>query len=236
MISIAVIDDEADERKAARGYFAELSRELGVKLGVDEFSSGEDFLERFDCSYDIICLDIDMPGRSGIETAAAIREKDADVIIIFVTNMAQMAIRGYEVQALDFLVKPMSYYPFAMKLRRAVSIISGRRESSVILPTSGGMQKVSTGDICYVEVRGHYLFYRTAVGDFRQKASLKELEARLEGLPFCRCHQAFLVNLKYVTALSGDSVTVYGDTLHISRAKRAEFTSALTKYLGGAGL
>ena len=117
MIKIALVDDEREERERLLGYCRNLRKEVMDELDVRTFASGDEFLNRKEESYDLICLDIDMEGRDGISTAKEIRKTDSQVIIIFVTNMAQMAIKGYEVRALDFVVKPVNYYSFALKMK-----------------------------------------------------------------------------------------------------------------------
>ena len=236
MIKIAVIDDEKDEREKLLGYYQRLRTEVHEELDIHTYLSGDELLNTGDISFDLICLDIDMEGLDGISTAKEIRKKDDQVIIIFVTNMAQMAIRGYEVQALDFVVKPVNYYSFAMKMSNAIHILHNRRSRNMRLTTSGGMQKISTDELCYVEVNGHYLYYHTKDEVFRQKASMKQIEDRLEGLSFKRCNNCYLVNLKYVSCVNRDDIKVGEDWLKISRPRKKEFLQALANYMGGIDL
>ncbi len=236
MIKIALIDDEREERERLSGYFRRLREEVKDEFLIRTFVSGNDFLEQQEEIYDLICLDIDMEGRDGISTAQEIRKNDDNVLIIFVTNMAQMAIRGYEVHALDFVVKPVNYYSFAMKMNNAFHIIENRKSRNIVLTTPGGMQRISTDELYYVEVAKHYLFYHTKDGVFRQKASMKELEDRLAGLSFKRCNNCYLVNLKYVNCVNKDDLQVGGDWLKISRPRKKEFLQALANYMGGVEL
>ena len=236
MIRIAMIDDEPSERELLRSYFERLEQELQITVQLDQFSSGTAFLTDFDGSYGMVCLDIDMPGMNGIETAKALRRKDEEVLIVFVTNMAQMALQGYEVHAFDFLVKPVNYFSFSMKLSRAFQIIASRRSGILVIETSSGVQKLSTEELYYVEVRGHYLYYHTMLGVFRERSSMRELERKLEDYPFFRCHYAYLVNLQHVTAMLGEQIIVGGDELPVSRANRRAFSEKLTGYLGGISL
>lgn len=236
MIKISLIDDEREERERLSGYFQRLREEAKEELDIHIFSSGDEFLEQYTDSCDLICLDIDMEGRDGISTAREIRAVDKNVIIIFITNMAQMAIRGYEVQALDFVVKPVNYYSFAMKMANAFQIINNRKSRNIVLTTPGGLQRVSTDDLYYVEVVKHYLYYHTTEGTFKQKASLKELEDRLDGLSFKRCNNCYLVNLKYVNCVNKEDLQVGGDWLKISRPRKKEFLQALANYMGGIRL
>ncbi len=236
MIKIALVDDEREERERLLGYCRDLRKEVMDELDVRTFASGDEFLSRQGESYDLICLDIDMEGRDGISTAKEIRKTDSQVIIIFVTNMAQMAIKGYEVRALDFVVKPVNYYSFALKMKNALSMIENRKTMEIVLPTPGGMQKFSSDELYYVEVSGHYLSYHTKDGVFRQKASMKEIEDRLGGLSFKRCNNCYLVNLKHVSSVDRDEIRVGGDRLKISRPRRKEFLQSLANYMGGIRL
>lgn len=236
MIKIAVADDERKERELLENYYRELQKELCEELEIHLFESGDALLEVYDSSYDLVCLDIDMDGRDGISTAREIRMMDTQVVIVFITNMAQMAIRGYEVQALDFVVKPVNFYSFSMKMQSALNIIKNKKSRNIVISTPDGMQKISTDALYYVEVDGHYLTYHTANGTFRQKAPLKELEGKLEGLSFKRCNNCYLVNLKYVDCVSRDELQIKGEWLRISRPRKKEFLQSLANYMGGISI
>lgn len=236
MVKIAVVDDEEQERKTLSQYFMELQKELGEELKVQTYASGEEFLPAYDDSFSLVCLDIDLDGMDGLDTAKRLREMDNEVTIIFVTNMAQMAIRGYEVRALDFVVKPVNYYSFAMKMKSALSIIGNKKSRNIVVTTPYGIQKFSTDHLYYVEVEGHYLYYHTDEGEFKQKASMKELEDKLAGLSFKRCNNCYLVNLKYVDCVNKEDIKVGGQWLKISRPRKKEFLQALANYMGGVSL
>lgn len=233
MIRVAIVDDEQRELDTLSECFGKLQNELREEIVVTPFESGEDLLKNYDYSYDLICLDIELGGRDGISVAKEIRRMDGKVVLVFVTNMAQMAICGYEVRALDFLVKPVSYYSFSMKMRSAVRIIQNRKSKNIVLQTVDGIQKISTDQLYYMEVNGHYICYHTKMGEFRQKASLKEMEEKLKGLPFGRCNNCYLVNLKHVDCVKKDELCVGGDWLRISRPRKKEFLQSLANYMGG---
>lgn len=129
----------------------------------------------------------------------AIIDDDADVPLVFVTNMAQMAIHGYAVHALDFILKPINYYSFSIKMRGILALIGNRRRKSLVFPTTDGFLRISSDNLYYVEVRGHHLSFHTTQGVIRQRDSLRNWEAKLEGLPFERCNNSYLVNLKQVS-------------------------------------
>lgn len=236
MIKVAVVDDEQKERDTLIQYYRELQSEVREELEICTFASGDELLEHYDYSYDLICLDIDMEGKDGIRTAQEVRRQDEQVIIMFITNMAQMAIRGYEVQALDFVLKPVNYYSFAMKMKTAFNMIGNKKSKNIVIPTTDGMRKISTNQLYYVEVNGHYLHYHTLEGVFRQKSTMKELEDKLSGLSFKRCNNCYLVNLKYVDCVSKDDLKIGGEWLKISRPRKKEFLQALANYMGGISI
>lgn len=233
MVKVAIVDDERKEREILETHFKNLAKELHEDILTETYEAGESLIDVYDYSYDLICLDIDMQGLNGIEVAKKIRKKDEKVLIMFITNMAQMAIRGYEVQAWDFILKPINYYSFVMKMRNALEMIRTRKSRHIVLSTPTGFQKISSDDIYYIEVSGHYLFFHTVNGIFKQKASLKGVEEKLSGLSFKRCNNCYLINLKHVDCVSKEDLQIAGNWLKISRPKRKQFLQALTNYMGG---
>ena len=127
MAQIAVVEDNDAMRAQLCGFIAQYAQESGHQLDVTAFSDGAQLVEPYRPGFDIIFLDIEMPKLGGMPTAERIRRQDPDVVLVFVTNMAQYAIRGYEVDALDFVLKPVSYYQFSTKLERALQRIQRRR-------------------------------------------------------------------------------------------------------------
>lgn len=234
MIRIAVVEDDplcqAQLTENIRRYGAENQ----VEFQITCFSDGLDIAEEYRPVYDIILLDIEMPQLDGMAAARRIRDFDPAVILIFITNMGQYAIKGYEVDALDYVLKPVNYYQFCTKLSRAVQRVQRRRGGQVVLQLAGGgMQVLSTGDIYYLETHDRLLWYHTTKGEFSVRASLASAEKQLAQYHFSRCNQCYLVNLKYVKAVENDFVHVNTDHLEISRRQRAAFLTAVASYIGG---
>ena len=182
--------------------------------------------------YDIVFMDIVLPDMDGMTAAKKLRESDKSVVLIFVTNMSQYAINGYEVGAADFIVKPFEYEHFAIKMQR---IIGRLNIHDVILPvkTADAVISVAASDLKYVEVRGHELIYHTTHGNYSSYGSLSKVEHRLEEMSFVRCNSYYLVNPRYVESINNNAAVVGGDTLNISYAKRKSFRKAVVEYLGG---
>ena len=234
MPRIAVVDDQPDMRQQLCSMIDQYSRENNCMLEVTAFSDGAQVITNYCKGFDIIFLDIEMPMLGGMPTAERIRRQDPDVVLVFVTNMAQYAIRGYEVDALDFVLKPVSYYQFSTKLERALQRIQRRRGGQVALQVSGGVQLLDTDDILYLETRDRLLHYHTATDTWSVRGSLLKAEKDLAAYHFARCNQCYLVNLRHVRGVQDDLVQVGEERLEISRRQRTAFLAALAAYVGGA--
>lgn len=231
---IAIVEDEAVYQQQLREYLNKYQEEFNCPLQISSYDSGMFFVHNFTSQFDIILLDVAMPYIDGIETARRIREIDSEVVILFVTNQAQHAIRGYEVDALDYILKPISYFAFSQRLKRALSRISRREEPYLVLNMKSETRKLKISSIYYIEVRDHNLVYHTIDGDYSAFGSLKAEEERLEKYHFVRCNKAYLVSLRHVDNVQNGSAVVNGQNLLISRPRKAAFMEALTDYLGGA--
>ena len=218
MAKIAVVEDNDAMREQLCGFIAQYARESGRQLDVTAFADGAEIVDPYRPGFDIIFLDIEMPTLGGMPTAERIRQVDPDVVLVFVTNMAQYAIRGYEVDALDFVLKPVSYYQFSTKLERALQRIQRRRGGQIALQVGGGVQLLNTDDILYLETRDRLLHY----------------EKELAPYHFARCNQCYLVNLRHVTGVQNDFVQIGQEQLEISRRQRVAFLAAVAAYVGGA--
>ena len=161
---IAVVDDDAEAVKKLCGYIDRYGGESGKIFDVKTFSNLSVLLSEYRNGYDILFMDVELPDGSGIDAAGEIRKRDEDVIIVFVTNMAQFAVRGYEVRAMDYVVKPISYYNFASKFGAALAALDKRRDVYVWISNKEGKTRLNAAQIVYVEVYQHMLVYHTVNG------------------------------------------------------------------------
>jgi DNA-binding LytR/AlgR family response regulator len=146
MIRIALVEDEAEVRAQLQGYVQRHTRQYGTEFAVTEFADGMELLDDYRPVYDILFLDVEMKHLDGMETARRVRELDKDVIIVFITNMAQYAIGGYAVGALDYVLKPVPYFAFSQQLRKAEEQLCRRARHYLALPVEGGMRRLSLGE------------------------------------------------------------------------------------------
>ena len=179
-------------------------------------------------------MDIQMPNMNGMEAARRLRVLDEKVLLVFVTNLTQYAIAGYGVSALDYIVKPVNYYDFALKLTRALKRINHARDNALTIATPMGMTRVDLDDIVYIEVQNHELTYHTVENTYSQYGTLNSLEKELQNKGFGRCNSCYLVNLQHVRQVSGYSLMLSdGSELRISQPKKKGFMDVLQAYRAG---
>lgn len=232
MLKIAIVDDDNACLEQESTYAARYAREKKLLIETRTFHSGTELLKQLSSQFDIIFLDIEMGEMDGMETAREIRRAGSDAVIVFITNMAQYAINGYEVGALDYVLKPITYYSFALRLERAVLRVDKRKPEELLLNLQDGIRKMRTDEIHYVEVQNRFLQYHTEQGTFQVRGTLQAAEDQLKEAHFVRCNHWYLVNLKYVSEIRKNLVVVAGDELEISRRNKTAFLSALTDYMG----
>lgn len=231
LIHIAIVEDEPLFVQQLKEYIGRYEEERGRRIKITTFADGEDITEDYRGGYDIILMDIQMRFMDGMTAAEKIRALDHEVIIMFITNMIQYAVRGYQVDALDYVVKPVEYFAFSQKLDKAIGRIKKGVQVSVSVPTEDGLQKLAVSDIYYIESQGHNACYRTARGEFVSRVTLKELEDSMCGYGFFRCGKGYLINMKHVDGVSGNDCLIGGDRVPISRNKKKEFMELLIQYM-----
>lgn len=230
-MNVAIIEDEKTESDRLIDYLQRYGREHSVKFNINVYKNGLDFMDGFKPVYDIVFMDIQMPVMDGMKTAEKLRTIDGECCLIFVTNIAAMAIRGYDYNAMFYLVKPLSYSVFAFKFDRVIAQIQKHKDDSIILNVIGSLIKLSMSSIYFVEVVRHDRIYHTAEGDFKVYGTLLDAEKDLPSESFVRCNACYLINLKYVTEITGDEVCVAGHKLKMSRSKKSAFQKALFDYM-----
>lgn len=233
-MNIAIIDDEKEQSDRLEELLASFLKETDEKItfDVEVYNCSNRFIDNYIPRYDIIFLDIAMPGIDGMTLAKKIREKDVDVKLIFVTQMAQYAIEGYQVMAYDYLVKPISKNRFFSLMKRCIRRIEENREdTSISIKTQYGQANILLKNIRYVEVKGHLSIIH-ADKEYQTWMSLSKVEDILPKEKFFRISSYFIVNLRYVKEVSGYDVYLNRDVLTVSRDKKKEFIKALTASKG----
>lgn len=231
MIRIAIVEDEEAERNRYAELFDRFQRETGTELKAEYYDNAISFLEWYKGKFDIVFMDIELPLLNGMEAAKKLRTVDPVVPLVFITNMAQYAIAGYSVRAIDYILKPVKYYDFFTMLSKLISFIEKNKGEELVLKNADEIRKVSSTDVYYLEVRGHSVTFHLKDESITVWGALKTY---VEKLPryFAYCNQCYYVNLKYVKKVKGNLLLIGDETLEISRGKKKEFLDRLSEYLG----
>lgn len=232
MIKIAIVEDEAAYAKQLQGFLQQYEKEMGESFQITIFSDGDEIVHKYKAEFDIILMDVEMKFMDGMSAAEEIRKVDTEVVIIFITNMAQYAIKGYSVDALDYVLKPVSYFAFSQRLARAISRMKKRETKIISVNVKGGTIRLDIANIYYIESRGHSLIFHTASGDYESIGTMKEVEDKLVSMNFFRGNKGYLINLAHVEGIQDGCAVVKEEQLLLSRARKKDFMEALTHYWG----
>lgn len=234
-MNIAIVEDvEADAKllKKCIEQFAKKYEELCV---ISLYSDGVQFLTDYKANFDVVFMDIEMPYRDGLKVSAALREVDPSVCLVFITNMRQYAIKGYDVQAFDFIVKPVTYEVFEFHFKRVLEKVKRNTKSEIIISNQSSRKRVSVRDIDYVEVVNHKVLFHLGDKTIESWSPLYKVAEELEKYGFALCNSCYLVNLSHVKYVQDNTVYVADAQLKISRPKRKEFMEKLMLSMRNGG-
>ncbi|MBP5343073.1 response regulator transcription factor [bacterium] len=234
ILSIAIVEDEENAYTELQTRIAKYEIDKGIKIEIDWFKNAELLVDKFQSKYDAIFLDIDLPGgMNGIQAAKRIREVDDSVIIIFVTNMKQYVVSGYEVSALNYIIKPIKYQALHMSLDKIIRISELTQNNHILIKTSGYIERVNINSIYYIDIYNHVLTIHTTTKKIETYSTLSDFENRLKDNFFFKINNYTLVNLRHVKRFTTKEIIISnGDNLQISRRRRKDFLDSLVKYSG----
>lgn len=231
VIRVAVVEDEDEQIEILSNFIERFQDGNGTVIKLRIFQDGEDIIEDYIPEYDIILMDIQMRFMDGMTAARHIRERDQNVVIMFITNMAGYAIQGYDVSALDYILKPLSYDMFAKKLERAIKVIKPVNDHYVMLNVKDSVIKLDISKITYIEAQSHQMLYHTAEDVYSVRGRLDDLESEYIPFGFFRSNRGYLVNLNCITSIKDECCIIGGNMLPISRNKKSELMQRLAEIL-----
>ncbi|MDR1354808.1 MAG: LytTR family DNA-binding domain-containing protein [Propionibacteriaceae bacterium] len=239
MVRIGLVEDDPHSAQLLQGYLARYAAEsnsgnFGQEVfQVTAFDDARVLLDHYRGGFDILLLDIQLPGIDGFQAAQRIRQLDHQVIIVFVTITPQYALKGYEVGALSYLLKPVSYVSFAREMQRSLGRYLLRQGAWLSLKINSGLVRVATSEIVFCESDKYRVIVHTMADDHVVISSIKAMQESLAGRGFFRCNSGYLVNLRHVVGVAQNLCRLStGQQLLISRPRRKAFLAALTNYLG----
>ena len=232
MLDIAVVDDE----KVIREHLCGLIHKQKLSGCVESYAAGEELLAS-GRRFDIVFLDIQMDGINGIEAARKLREKQDDIVLIFITGLKEYVFDALDLYAFQYLLKPVDEKKSAEVLDRAEREVGRKREKRGLFIKKRNMT-LDQADILYIESRGKKVEIHTA----REKegieiyGAMEELEGQL-GEEFYRCHRAYIVNMAYIAEYNCDSIILTnGDKVYLAKKKYGEFVKAYMWHLQNGGV
>lgn len=231
MLLIAIVDDDAKEVQTLAGYVERYFEEKGEAHIIHMYYDGVEFVRSREL-YNIVFLDIRMGEMDGLDAAHFLRIVNKEAQLIFVTYMAQMAIRGYEVDAMDFVIKPIDQFSIYRVLDKALKRINDCKGATFALKTPDGIVSISSNDIYFVEVYDHDLIYHTEQGDYKVRGRLGDVRKKLDEQHFIMCNRSYLVNMRHIKSVHSDYMVVNDVQVQISKSHRREIEQRFINYLG----
>ena len=234
MLYVAIIEDDTSAAAFLSRAVENYAVRNGCQLKAEVFANPVPFLENLrQRNCDIVFMDIDLPGMNGMEAARRLREKDKQAVLIFTTNLSQYAIQGYEVDAMDYMLKPLTYPVLEMKMHRALQLCRQHRSVEVVINTKGGFVRLPSASILYIEIYNHHIVYHTVTGDYTSYGTMKQVTASLPTEGFFRTTASYIVNLQHVDKVDGFEAVVEDRPVPISRLRKKEFMQAMAQFLNG---
>lgn len=229
-MKIVICEDNSTQAAFIRKLVIEWAalRKLYVDIGL--FNSAESFLFSIedDISPDILLLDIQMSKMNGMQLARKMREYDNDVIIVFITAIKEYVFEGYDVNALDYILKPVK----KENLFKCLDKAGVKKKSNKFLLVNN--TKIKQSDIVYIEALAHYIHIHKADDEIRYKQAIGSILESLDSSNFIQCHRSYIINLKYVLKITKTDVVLdNGRKIPLSRTRYSEVNKAFISYYTG---
>lgn len=232
-MNIIICDDEKSIRTALQQKTARFFAEKNMPCEILSCSSGEEVLSLTEKGtvIDLLFLDIQMPGRNGMEIARTLRRQHKDILIIFVTALSEYVYEAFDVDALHYLVKPFNDEKLYQVLDKVLRQHEKQAPPGAILVKRGGVStRVLLSDIIYAEVFNRKVMLHTTNGDIEYYGKLADLSEQA-GADFYRTHRAYLVNLKYVEKYDAATVWLEQGMALLSKKQFSGFVQQYMQYI-----
>ena len=227
-MNIAICDDEKYICDSLQRLISMEDPEASVTL----FDSADALMDSR-LNFQILFLDIQMPGISGIDAARKVREKNSDVIIIFITALKEYVFEAFDVSAFNYLLKPVNEKKFAAVYKSARK--KCEKKLPLVIKTGSNTHTIPQENILYIESQIKKQVIHTKSCDLTCYEKLKDLAKQL-GYSFYRCHRGYLVNMAYICGYSADAIELAGGMrVYMAKERYADFKKCYMKYLKDGG-
>ena len=231
MIHIAICDDEKHMSDHIRSMISDFFRKKNQEISLHMFSSGEELLS-YNGQIDILFLDIQMKDMDGMETARKLRADKFRGFLVFITVLKEMVFQSFEVQAYDYLVKPVDKKQFEKTMERLYASTQNASEDSLLVQKGYEGRIIPKDEIVFCEIIDRKIYLNLASGevvDYYER--IENLETKLDNR-FYRCHRSYLINLKHLKGYkNGTAYMDNGKEIPVSRLRSKEFSSVVLQYM-----
>ena len=231
MIHIAICDDEKYMSDHIRAMASDFFRKKNREIQLRTFLSGEELLN-YDGQIDILFLDIQMKGMDGLETARKLRADKFRGVLIFITVLKEMVFQSFEVQAYDYLVKPVDEKQFGKTMERLFASMQNNGEDSLLVQKGYEGRIIREEEIVFCEIIDRKIYLNLTSGevvDYYER--IEHLETKL-GSHFFRCHRSYLINLKHLKGYkNGTACMDNGKEVPVARLRSKEFSGVVLQYM-----
>lgn len=228
----AIVEDEEKFITILKEYVDNFQKQNNVAIELSIFHNGQEIVDS-NQKFDLIYMDIDMPIMDGMTAAKKLREQDSQFVLIFITNLANLAIKGYEVNALDFVVKPLDYFEFSIKLKKAINYINKQKSHYInFMSTDRTMYRVLPSSISYIEIKGHNITIHISSKKIAVYGTLKSFIEKLSDEKFMLINKYYLVNCNRIVSFDSATSLVMlddGAKLQCSRSNKKKVADYLNQ-------
>ena len=232
-MKIGIVENEQKDADSLSSLLNEYQKSTGASFDIFLFKNAFDFLDKKE-RFDMHCLDIMMPGIDGMSLANRIREFDESVIIVFVTNMSAYAIKGYEVNAFDYIVKPIAKTHLFKSLDRIIKIFSSKNNHTITIKSNNQLNKIDINNIYYIKIESHFMTYVTAKSNYDTWGSLSSELSKLPDSNLIRINANQVANVTHIIKVGAKEVVLdNGESLKLSRNYASDAKKSIINYFKG---